>query len=288
MGVPKGGIAFFDSGIGGLTVLAECKKLLKNQIFYYYGDNLHAPYGNLPSECIKRYVFRAFKKIARLRPRAVVVACNTATAVCVEELRKKYSFPIVGAEPAVFLGARGGGETLILATRATCESARFQTLCARARERFSVFITPRPCNDLAGEIEKHILDKGWRYEHLLPLATPQTVVLGCTHYVYIAEQIQCFYGCETVDGNRGIALRLQAVLSEEKGDKNLIDHLQLQTVKKSKKNTRKTKKKFGKAANKRSCSHFSLIPLNKRDREDIYFLGTCKKRNKIIFKQTFG
>ena len=60
MRIPKGGIAFFDSGIGGLTVLAECQKQQGDEIYYYYGDNHHAPYGNLPPKKIKNFLFFAF------------------------------------------------------------------------------------------------------------------------------------------------------------------------------------------------------------------------------------
>ena len=77
MRILKGGIAFFDSGIGGMTVLAECQKRCKGEIFYYYGDNKHAPYGNLPPAKIRRYVEKAFRKFRRLKVKAVVVACNT-------------------------------------------------------------------------------------------------------------------------------------------------------------------------------------------------------------------
>ena len=67
MKVRKGGVAFFDSGIGGLTVLAECEKFFSKEIFYYYGDHAHAPYGNLSNRKIKKYVFRAFRLFKKLR-----------------------------------------------------------------------------------------------------------------------------------------------------------------------------------------------------------------------------
>ena len=69
MGIPKGGIAFFDSGIGGLTVLNECKKRLPWKTFYYYGDNKRAPYGNLPAEKIKKYVPFSARKTAEAKLR---------------------------------------------------------------------------------------------------------------------------------------------------------------------------------------------------------------------------
>ncbi len=212
MRIPKGGIAFFDSGIGGLTVLAECRKLLPQGIFYYYGDNGHAPYGNLPQEKIQKYVRRAFRRFRRLKVQAAVLACNTATALCAESLRKQYSFPIVGAEPALMLAGKKGGRAFVLSTQATYESPRFQALLKRARESYpQTEILAYPCPNLAGEIERRIGEE-WDYSKNFPEGKPSTVVLGCTHYIYIAEQIQAHYGCEVVDGNQGIAKRLNEIL----------------------------------------------------------------------------
>lgn len=209
MYVPKGGVLFFDSGIGGLTVLAECRKRLPTATFYYYGDNARAPYGNLPSEQIERYVFEIFESLEGLQPSAAVIACNTVTALCVESLRKKYPFPIVGAEPAVLSAAKAGGEIFVLATKATVESERFQTLCDRALKKYpNANVRPFACEVLAGTIEKHLTDRDFDFSSLLPKGNPASVVLGCTHYVFIKEQIQSFYKAPTYDGNAGIAKRL--------------------------------------------------------------------------------
>ena len=219
MRIPKGGIAFFDSGIGGLTVLAECIKMLPDEVFYYYGDNAHAPYGNLSERKIKRYVFRAFKKFKKLQVSAVVLACNTATAICIENLRKKYSFPIIGAEPAVGVAAKGGGEIFVLTTRATYESARFQNLCRKIRERYpEARLRPHACDDLAGAIEKDEVT----FENIsqyLPKGNPTSVVLGCTHYIYVKEEIEKFYDCKAYNGNFGIANRLRDALEKKRGEK---------------------------------------------------------------------
>ncbi len=219
MQIPKGGIAFFDSGIGGLTVLSECRKLQGQEIFYYYGDNQHAPYGNLPPKKIKRYVFKAFRQFEKLKVKAAVLACNTATAVCVEELRKKYSFPIIGAEPAVCTAAANGGKVIVLATRATCESARLRALCERAESLFpDATICIRPCDGLAGAIERNLLREGYDYTPYLPYEAADAVVLGCTHYIYIVGQIARFYGCPIFDGNAGIARRLFSILQAGEGE----------------------------------------------------------------------
>ncbi len=215
MQIPKGGIAFFDSGIGGLTVLAECKKRLPNEIFYYYGDNAHAPYGGLSSESIFKYTENAFLLFQKLNARVAVLACNTATAVCVERLREKYAFPIIGAEPAVLPALTQKGRTLILATPATIESTRFSRLCKIAQRRCpSATLILAPCPTLAGEIETHLFSERYDYTKNLPVFTPDTVVLGCTHYIYIKKRINQFYNAPVYDGNEGIANRLLVLLEE--------------------------------------------------------------------------
>ena len=216
MRLPKGGIAFFDSGIGGLTVLAECAKYLQHETLYYYGDNAHAPYGNLTPERIRARVRKAFRRFQRLRVKAVVIACNTVTALFADELRVKYSFPIIGAEPAVFPAAKLQGEIFVLTTQATFQSRRLARLVWRAQEKYpnaSFRLTPCPC--LAGEIERHVGEREYNYAPYLPKGTPSAVVLGCTHYLYIKDYIKAYYGCEVFDGNAGIARRLFAVLNEK-------------------------------------------------------------------------
>ena len=295
MRIPKGGVAFFDSGIGGLTVLSECQKLQGQEIFYYYGDNQHAPYGNLPPKKIKRYVFHAFRQFKRLKVKAAVLACNTATAICVEDLRKKYSFPIIGAEPAVRLAARAGGKVLVLATHATAQSERLRVLCERVSKEFpNAELCIRPCDGLAGAIEKNLFRKDYDYTEYLPKEKADAVVLGCTHYIYIVEQVRRFYGCPIFDGNAGIARRLSSILEGVRDgctptttDRDWrpldgkIDHeVGLLTTKSDKtcdcqnlsnKRSRKTPQKCGK----------------RRFYGKLFFLGKQRKNNENIHKQMF-
>lgn len=267
MGIPSGGVAFFDSGIGGLTVLAECKKFFPDRLFYYYGDNENAPYGNRKKETIEKYVLTAFEKLQELAPQAAVVACNTATAVCVEKLRKIYSFPIVGAEPAVFAAAKRGGEIYVLATKATCESVRFRELCRRAAEKYpSARLLPFPCERLAGEIEDHLLDQNYDFSALLPKGYPNAVVLGCTHYVYIAEQIKNFYGCETYDGNTGMANRLRSFVDNSPNPYNGLNCGKLGVT------------------TRNHLDELKVIP----QKQPVYFLGSQKTVNERVFEQMFA
>ena len=300
MWIPRGGIAFFDSGIGGLTVLNECRKLLPREVFYYYGDNKHAPYGNLSVEKIKKYVARAFKRFQRLRVRAVVLACNTATAVCIEELRTKYSFPIVGAEPSLLPAAKavitekGEGMVFVLTTRATYESRRLHALLEKATALYpKVEVHAIPCDNLAGKIEQNIFQKEKNYAPFLPRGKPSAVVLGCTHYVYIAEQIKRMYDCPIFDGNYGIALRLRQLLEMKKEQNLSLDPFRPPSVKNEPISHKKIacdthrrgiKKRLGRILRK---GVWSKAPILDRQQGRIYFMGSGKRRCKCVNKQTF-
>ena len=287
------GIAFFDSGIGGLTVLNECIKRLPSEVFYYYGDNAHAPYGNLPTKQIRRYVLSAFARLEKCEVKAAVIACNTATAVCAEELRNKYPFPIIGAEPAVLPAAKDGGEIYILCTRATYNSQRLRDLCARAESIYPYsHLRPIACDALAGAIEENITQRDFRFEMILPKGAPSAVVLGCTHYIYIKERIEKFYGCKAYDGNAGMANRLCNLLENQAFSQNLEKNRDERppTVHKEDFNG-KTGVKFEKITNTNERSgkwrlQNAGIPLNVRGAR-IYFLGKNRKKNREIFKQMF-
>ena len=297
MQIPKGGIAFFDSGIGGLTVLNACRRYFPNDVFYYYGDNKHAPYGNLPPKKIRRYVLKAFKTFERLNVRAVVLACNTATAVCVEELRKRYSFPIIGAEPAVCTAAMKGGRVLVLATRATCESERFRILCARVAKLFpDAEICIRACEGLAGAIERNLLRKDFDFSPYLPDERADAVVLGCTHYIYIVGQIATRYGCPIYDGKEGIARRLFTILNKKAsktdflGNKNRKERpLEAFFDHKMSPLTTPTQK-MGECQNfANECSQ-NLKKKNSKNEEieTLFFLGNQRENNENIYKQMFA
>ncbi len=298
MRLPQGGVGFFDSGIGGLTVMAACRRELPAIPFYYYGDNRHAPYGNLSKGKIKRYVFRAFRRFERLKVSAVVLACNTATAVCVEELRRRYSFPVIGVEPAVCLAAREGGEVLVLSTRATYESVRYEALCQRAARKYpSAKIRSYPCDGLAGAIEKSLGKGVPRLEEYLPKSSPRTVVLGCTHYPYIRKQIEEFFGAKTIDGNEGVARRLKGVLEGGKTPENTQNHFRppaphfcLRKGGEPSSCAQMTKRGlFRRKQNKRSFLMMAkdLQSQESKGEEGIFFLGSSKNRNKIVYKQMF-
>lgn len=215
-------VCVFDSGIGGINLLICCTRLMPQVDFYYFADNYNVPYGNLPPQRIRGLVGNIFEKIAAFSPSAAVIACNTATAVCAGELRKKYSFHVVGVEPAVKQAAEYGGKFLVLATKATCASPSFSALI----KKYGALAEVYPCADLAERIEREILspDLG-KLAEVLPVKKYSSVVLGCTHYVFIKEQIRKRFSCPVFDGMAGTADHLLKILgttdhfTAEKGQK---------------------------------------------------------------------
>lgn len=94
-------IGFFDSGVGGLTVLAEAQRQQPSHQYLYYADSDHAPYGCKPAAEVEDRVFAAAEFLAQQGVDALVIACNTATAVCIQRLRQRFAFPVIGMEPAL-------------------------------------------------------------------------------------------------------------------------------------------------------------------------------------------
>ncbi len=216
MQISKGGVFFFDSGIGGLTVLHECRLRLPYIPFYYYGDNQNAPYGNKSIAEITYLAQNAFRFAQTLAPVCAVVACNTVTALCIDELRKMAPFPVVGVEPALIPALEKYRSACVLSTKATYQSERFERLCIGAKKRFpNATLSAFACSSLAGEIERHILEPNYDYTPFLPRYRTEAVVLGCTHYTYVKKQIENFYSAPVFDGNEGVANRLFRLIFEK-------------------------------------------------------------------------
>ena len=129
-------IGVFDSGVGGISVLAELMRTLPNERFLYYGDSLHAPYGTKPEAEVLGYVRGIMAEMMRRGVKAVVIACNTATSVAAATLRAELDLPIIGMEPALKPASeiRHGGQILVLATPVTLRLQKFQALMARYGE----------------------------------------------------------------------------------------------------------------------------------------------------------
>ena len=264
----QGYIGFFDSGIGGLTLLSECAALLPGEKFVYLGDNARAPYGGRPEGEIRAFAAEAFGALSAYPLKAAVIACNTVTADAADRLRAVYPFPIVGVEPAVRPALLSGARrVLVLATKATLSSPRFAALCASCggEGRVAAYAP----DGLAGDIEKNIFRKGKvDLSSHLPEVPCDAVVLGCTHYIFLKREIGDFYGCRVFDGNAGAARRLASLLVSEREtgvflqNAGTADHRTIKTnicSKKCKKSPKKSVVFLGKAKNKNKKVYFSLF-----------------------------
>ena len=216
-------IGIFDSGIGGLSVLKEIQQLLPNEDLIYIADSAHAPYGNKPHEFIQQRCETLCRFLIEQQARAIVIACNTATAVAVAKLREQFALPIIAMEPGVkpAIAATKTGVVGVLATQNTLASEQFAKLLHRYAA--NVKVVSQPCPGLVEQIENGEFDsartQGLIEEYARPLldAGADTIVLGCTHYPLILEQIIRITGPDIaiIETGQAVALQLKRKLEEQ-------------------------------------------------------------------------
>lgn len=217
-------IGVFDSGIGGLTVLKEAIKLLPREDYLYYADTKHVPYGTKPKDEVRGYVFDAVDFFANQGVEALVVACNTATSITINDLRERYSFPIIGMEPAVKPAVLKVDDrrVLVLATPITVREKKLHDLVERLDSEQIVDLHALP--GLVEFAEKFIFDEDTVIRYLLDefsrydLRKYGAVVLGCTHFVFFRKHFEMILpnGVDIIDGNLGTVNRLRTVLENRK------------------------------------------------------------------------
>lgn len=203
-------VCFFDSGIGGLNLLYECSKRRGDCNYAYFADNYNMPYGNLTHEKIFSLVDAKFELMSILNPAAAVVACNTVTAECISFLRQKYKFPVIGIQPAIKPAAFKHKNCVVLATPATANSVAINKLVEEYGRGHTRVVA---CPDLAAYIENNVfsLDRK-EVVKMLPKVDCDSIVLGCTHYIYILEIVSSFYNCPVYDGVEGTANQFERII----------------------------------------------------------------------------
>jgi glutamate racemase len=217
-----GSIGVFDSGVGGISVLKHIHTLLPAEDIIYVADSKHAPYGNQPPTFIVERALHIGHFLVSQGVKAIVIACNTATAAAAEALRREFSIPIIGMEPAVKPAAQATKTGIIgvLATSGTLKSAQFAALLEHYGQQ--VTVVTQACHGLVESVEKGNLE-GESVVHLLrqyiePLIAKgaDTLVLGCTHYPFLRPMIEKItdHRMEIIDTGMAVARQLKHRLDQ--------------------------------------------------------------------------
>ena len=207
-------IGVFDSGVGGISVLRHLRRQLPGERFVYFGDSANAPYGCRSTEEVRALTLSAVKFLLSEYPlKALVIACNTATAAAVNDVRTAYpELIVVGIEPALKVAADHfpGGRVGVLATEVTLREEKFDTLLHRFDENVTIYKIPAP--GLVELVEAGKVDTPETEALLRKVLKPyignlDAVVLGCTHYPFARAAISRVLGDRVVllDGGEGTA-----------------------------------------------------------------------------------
>ena len=231
-------IAVFDSGVGGISVLRHLLRYLPGERFLYFGDSANAPYGSRSTEEVRQLTLAAAKKLTSEYPvKALVIACNTATAAAVQQVRQQYpDLIVIGIEPALKVAADHfpGGRIGVMATEVTLREEKLDTLVHRFEKECTIAKIPAP--GLVQKIESGKTDcaeteallRDILAEHIGKL---DALVLGCTHYPFAAKVISRILGADVklLDGGDGTAretrrrLKKAGLLEEGSGEVMIIN-----------------------------------------------------------------
>ena len=215
-------IAFFDSGIGGLSVLHHAMRILPREEFIFYADEENVPYGTKSRTEILKFVDEAFKFLIGQGVSAIVVACNTATSVAVKAMREKYSLPIIGMEPAlkVALDLYPERKVLVAATAITITGEKIFDLIERLDAKNLVELKALPrLVELAerqefnsAEVEKYLRGELAAYD----FGKFSSLVLGCTHFPHLRPLIEKVAAgkAEVIDPSDAVARQARRLLAD--------------------------------------------------------------------------
>jgi glutamate racemase len=211
-------IAVMDSGVGGISVLREMVRIMPHENFIFFGDSANAPYGTKSTEFVRDLTVDHVNSFLDRGAKAIAIACNTATAAALKDLRGLYpDLPMVGIEPALkpAVEANPGGRVLVMATPMTIREQKFNHLLSRFEDRATIY--PLPCPGLMDYVEAGKFDSPELYKFLEELlwdyrnGEVDAVVLGCTHYPFVRKAIATVLGpdVEIFDGAEGTARELK-------------------------------------------------------------------------------
>jgi glutamate racemase len=215
-------IGVFDSGVGGLSVLRDIRAALPHEDLLYIADSGNVPYGSKTPGFIQARSLSMTRFLIEQGAKAIVIACNTATAAAASVLRERFTLPIVAMEPAVkpAAAATRSGVVGVLATVGMLKSAQFAALLARFGQDIEVVM--QPCPGLVEQIEAGDLDSPATRALVEGFTRPllargaDTIVLGCTHYPFVRPLIADVAGPDValIDTGAAVARQLRRVLAE--------------------------------------------------------------------------
>lgn len=224
-----GPVGIFDSGLGGLSVLRHVQQQLPQEDLLYVADTGFAPYGGKPEEFVAARSVAIAEFLLQRRAKALVVACNTATAAAIKALRERFpTVPVVGVEPGLKPAAAQSKTHIVgvMATALTLASAKFEQLREQISATSDVQFIRQPCVGLVDAIERGERDTPdtialiARYVRPLVEQGADTIVLGCTHYPFVRTQIERIVSETTdrpitiIDTGDAVARRLHQLLEQ--------------------------------------------------------------------------
>ena len=214
-------IGVFDSGLGGLTVVKELNHLLPNEGIVYFGDTARVPYGTKSAETIIRYSREIVKVLLKHKVKMVVVACNTASSLALDVLKKEFDLPILGViEPGArkAVGVTRNNRVGIIATSSTVKSGKYAKKIVQLNK--NIIVTSQSC-----PLFVPLVEEGW-FDHSVTYQVAQeylgdmkknkvdTLILGCTHYPLLKEVVHRVMGpkVQLVDSAQEVALQVKELL----------------------------------------------------------------------------
>lgn len=197
-------IAFFDSGVGGLTVFSKVKKLLPNENYLYFGDTKNMPYGEKTEDELICFADRIFRFFEKQNAKAVVMACNTSSAVTYEKLKNNYNFkiyPIIQSVCESLANLDGVKNLGIIATPATINSHAYSKGVKKYNSDMNIFELAAP--EWVRIVEEHRINDPQSQSQIKNILNimaenrPDKIVLACTHYPYLLDVLKKYMPAET-------------------------------------------------------------------------------------------
>lgn len=219
-------IAMLDSGVGGLTVVKEVMRQLPREKIIYFGDNARSPYGPQSAAQVKLFTQQIIAYLMQFEPKMIVIACNTATAIALDDIRAFVSIPVIGViypSARAALATTESGYIGVIGTEGTIYSGAYE----RVLKSLSPYVkvVSQACPHLSPLVEKGLFRSydsicHTVYESLAPLQKYplDTLILGCTHYPFLADSIQMIVGKDVnlINCAEETAREISAILQENK------------------------------------------------------------------------